>query len=46
MASKKPKGLGRGLEALLGAGADAIDKLGAEPAAAPRPPHAAWGQPC
>jgi ParB family chromosome partitioning protein len=35
MASKKPKGLGRGLEALLGADADAIDKLGAEPAAAP-----------
>jgi ParB family chromosome partitioning protein len=34
MASKKPKGLGRGLEALLGADADAIDKLGAEPAAA------------
>jgi ParB family chromosome partitioning protein len=35
MASKKPKGLGRGLEALLGADADAIDKLGAEPATAP-----------
>lgn len=37
MATKKPKGLGRGLDALLGADADAMEKLGDKPAAATLP---------
>ncbi|OZI33670.1 chromosome partitioning protein ParB [Bordetella genomosp. 5] len=38
MATKKPKGLGRGLDALLGADAPAIDNLGKEAVRAEGPP--------
>ena len=40
MATKKPKGLGRGLDALLGADVPAIDNIGKAPAAAPEGPPA------
>ncbi|OZI77013.1 ParB/RepB/Spo0J family partition protein [Bordetella genomosp. 12] len=39
MATKKPKGLGRGLDALLGADAPAIDTIGKAPARAEGPPN-------
>lgn len=38
MATKKPKGLGRGLDALLGADGPAIDTIGKAPAKAEGPP--------
>lgn len=40
MVTKKPKGLGRGLDALLGADVPAIDNIGKAPAAAPEGPPA------
>lgn len=40
MATRKPKGLGRGLDALLGADTDAVTRLGDSTVAAPTAPNA------